>query len=579
MATENSGSSTVSSGSGLDALVQIANLLGGQRSTTTNTANTAAINNLLGQLQSADYSTQLQSILQAVAGQTPGLQSRFANAVGARSSNNSAVAANLNKLVVDATLKAQQQFATQQLQSQATQAQLASALASATRGTTTQAGTNLTRATAGLGALSAADKFMASASGKKLASGAKSAWDSITGSSDVATPITTNAAGLAATETSGLVQPFTTAGTSFGADSLNFGDIGSWFNWDTADTVDTVDTATDLLGMAFADGGLVGRDGRVQLNLTGGRRGSGASYTPREVKRTAAVSPDATASEQAAAAQAADVAANVGNTGATTAETTNSLDASPNASLADQLGIGLGLALGNVPGAIAAFAGKATNTPALAPAVNAMISTNPIVQVVEALKAVMALADVATEDASPLGTAGISVSPQSIANSSIATALGLAVPGPNAIVGPMSVPNPTALNPATVESITAAAQAQAEALNALGLEGLNSSVSDSQAAADAAAAALGEAQANAEASADSADGADGVGGDAGGDGGDGGDGAFKSGGQVKGAGTGTSDSIHARVSDGEYIVPADVVKQLGVSFFDKLRAQFHTPSA
>ena len=52
---------------------------------------------------------------------------------------------------------------------------------------------------------------------------------------------------------------------------------------------------------------------------------------------------------------------------------------------------------------------------------------------------------------------------------------------------------------------------------------------------------------------------------------------FASGGEVDGPGSGTSDSIVARLSDGEYVVPADVVEMLGVEFFDGLRDAFHTP--
>ena len=42
------------------------------------------------------------------------------------------------------------------------------------------------------------------------------------------------------------------------------------------------------------------------------------------------------------------------------------------------------------------------------------------------------------------------------------------------------------------------------------------------------------------------------------------------GGKVKGAGSGTSDSIPIRVSAGEYVIPAHVVKAKGTEFFDKL---------
>jgi len=64
----------------------------------------------------------------------------------------------------------------------------------------------------------------------------------------------------------------------------------------------------------------------------------------------------------------------------------------------------------------------------------------------------------------------------------------------------------------------------------------------------------------------------------GGNDGQGGDSSsYKSGGKVKGPGTGTSDSIPAMLSDGEYVIPADVVEALGIPFFDSLRQQFHTP--
>ena len=49
-------------------------------------------------------------------------------------------------------------------------------------------------------------------------------------------------------------------------------------------------------------------------------------------------------------------------------------------------------------------------------------------------------------------------------------------------------------------------------------------------------------------------------------------------GHVTGPGSGISDSIPARLSDGEYVVPADVVKQLGVRYFDKLLDKYHMPA-
>lgn len=47
---------------------------------------------------------------------------------------------------------------------------------------------------------------------------------------------------------------------------------------------------------------------------------------------------------------------------------------------------------------------------------------------------------------------------------------------------------------------------------------------------------------------------------------------------VRGPGTSTSDSIKARLSDGEYVLPADTVEQIGVENLDELRAATHSPT-
>lgn len=51
------------------------------------------------------------------------------------------------------------------------------------------------------------------------------------------------------------------------------------------------------------------------------------------------------------------------------------------------------------------------------------------------------------------------------------------------------------------------------------------------------------------------------------------------GGEVEGPGGPVDDRIPAMLSDGEYVIPADVVKAKGVEFFDKLRERYHTPAA
>lgn len=44
-------------------------------------------------------------------------------------------------------------------------------------------------------------------------------------------------------------------------------------------------------------------------------------------------------------------------------------------------------------------------------------------------------------------------------------------------------------------------------------------------------------------------------------------------------GSGIDDQVHARLSVGEYVIPADVVQKKGVEFFDKLLQKYHTPAA
>ena len=48
---------------------------------------------------------------------------------------------------------------------------------------------------------------------------------------------------------------------------------------------------------------------------------------------------------------------------------------------------------------------------------------------------------------------------------------------------------------------------------------------------------------------------------------------------VNGPGTGTSDEVPAMLSNGEYVIPADVVRAKGEEFFDKLLEKYHTPVA
>jgi len=48
---------------------------------------------------------------------------------------------------------------------------------------------------------------------------------------------------------------------------------------------------------------------------------------------------------------------------------------------------------------------------------------------------------------------------------------------------------------------------------------------------------------------------------------------YENGGPIEGPGTATSDSVPINASDGEYVIPADIVRFLGTGFFDRLIAE------
>ena len=50
-------------------------------------------------------------------------------------------------------------------------------------------------------------------------------------------------------------------------------------------------------------------------------------------------------------------------------------------------------------------------------------------------------------------------------------------------------------------------------------------------------------------------------------------------GKVKGPGNGIDDKIPAMLSNGEYVIPADVVQKYGVAFFDSMVQNNHVPAA
>lgn len=132
-----------------DMLTQLLTLLttlgGTKTTTTTNPGDTAALQAALQQLRGADYSSMLQGVFQQAGGQIPGLQVALSNAMGARTGNNSAISAALQKLLQQTTLAGQDQLAKQQLANQTAQIQAGQAISQATKGTTEtrQQGTNV----------------------------------------------------------------------------------------------------------------------------------------------------------------------------------------------------------------------------------------------------------------------------------------------------------------------------------------------------------------------------------------------------------------------------------------------------
>jgi len=110
-------------------------LTGGGEQIITNPGDVRPLHQVIAQMQADDPAALLQSIFQRAGGAIPGLVQTHANAVGARTGNNSAVAAALEQLLKDTTIAAQNQLVQQQTQRRAIQQQAAANIAQATRDT------------------------------------------------------------------------------------------------------------------------------------------------------------------------------------------------------------------------------------------------------------------------------------------------------------------------------------------------------------------------------------------------------------------------------------------------------------
>ena len=127
---------TVQAPNQLAAIQSLLNLVsGGGQTVTRNPGDIAALQQVLAQLQGTDHQALLASIFQQAAGAIPGFQQAYSNAAGARSGNNSAMTAALEKLLKVTALEGQKQVADQTLRNQQAQVQAGQAIAQATGNT------------------------------------------------------------------------------------------------------------------------------------------------------------------------------------------------------------------------------------------------------------------------------------------------------------------------------------------------------------------------------------------------------------------------------------------------------------
>jgi hypothetical protein len=138
MAGPNAGGDKVSAGTGLSGVVELFNLIGGQRTNQTTTLSPADISGLQAlqtELQGADYTALLESIFNQARGAVPGISAGYGRTMG-RTYGNAQMQAALAELLKQTTLTAQKQIADQRIQNQQIQANVGANIANATRGTT-----------------------------------------------------------------------------------------------------------------------------------------------------------------------------------------------------------------------------------------------------------------------------------------------------------------------------------------------------------------------------------------------------------------------------------------------------------
>lgn len=616
----------------LGSIQDILTLFGNNGNKQTSSSDTGALRGILGNLQGTNYEDVLKSIFTQAGGQIPGLTAGMSNAIGARTGGNSAVQTALGKLLESTVMKAAGQTATLNQGNQALQIQAANAIANGNSTKTTKSGSD--NAAKILAGLQLGGKFLDSKVGKEVATKGKGLFDSVfnQGESPVVDSSGTNMfAGEVGNFSGGGSDGFSIdGGTNLFADAFTDYSVSDGIagGFDSAgdSAIDWGSIGGDLggggdipveefidLGDFFADGGLVGRDNKeedIKYPMGGKTRG-----------------PSAQAGSPAAYADGGRVEPKVGTKGpekkggtggglskeATQATVAKPAETAPKITLTIEPGTfqpsdrkgtvpRVEKAVANATGEKYADGGTVRSGGGRASS-QVRYATDPIART-DAVNAPRAglnrVRDPNTDfefgplDLNAQGEAN-AVSQESIdsidPSESVTVGetlggivghavMGLAAPGLATTMNALGIPGaPTGI--------------VGQAINALSEAFGFNSQANSQAAANAAAISQADAQesvssegtagigntadggtASANADGSPSGGSGNSGGD---DGADGGADGFASGGKIKGPGTGTSDSILARVSNGEYIISKDVVDKMGVDFFDNLQAQFHTP--
>lgn len=138
MVSPNSDKVPQSGGTGLEGIVQLVDLIGGRRQTTTQTMNPgdiAALQKVFADAEAQDFTKLLESIFAQAQGAVPQVGANYGRRMG-RSYGNVGAQSALNEILKQTTLEAQKQIAEQQIRNREIQANVGAAIAQNTKGTT-----------------------------------------------------------------------------------------------------------------------------------------------------------------------------------------------------------------------------------------------------------------------------------------------------------------------------------------------------------------------------------------------------------------------------------------------------------